>query len=220
MPAADDADHRLRREGGPRSCPPSSLSRPRVQYRHQRAAAPADRRVEAAHRNALRVTRHPHSGRACRKRASPWPGGPRRTLAALHRCRRWPVTAPVSYCGFTLNRRSVWHGGGTAKQCGSYAFLHTPAPLNRLVCRTPVGWVRPWVDADWMSRSTAASCARWLACYLCHLAVCPDLGSSRGSPTAAPDLSHVCPAPGRLRHRAEAGAEHGMAGALNWCAAP
>src|ERR1017187_5627149 len=56
--------------------------------------------------------------------------------------------------------------------------------------------------------------------YLCHLAVCPDLGSSRGSPTAAPDLSHVCPAPGRLRHRAEAGAEHGMAGALNWCAAP
>jgi hypothetical protein len=28
--------------------------------------------------------------------------------------------------------------------------------------------------------------------------MCPDLGSSRGSPTAAPDLSHVCPASGRL----------------------
>ena len=71
---------------------------------------------------------------------------------------------PVSYRGFTLNRRSVWHGCGTAKQCGSYAFSHTPAALNRLVCRPPVGWVRPWIDADWMTRSTAASGARWLAC--------------------------------------------------------
>jgi hypothetical protein len=151
------------------------------------------------------------------------------------------LQAPVSYRGFTLNRRSVWHGCGTAKQCGSYGVLaHACAsessrlpPTSRLgsslgrcrlddqiYCRILRALARVLVLAIIAQPDFLTGGSGFTDGYLCHLAVCPDLGSSWGSPTAAPDLSHVCPAPGRLRHRAEAGAEHGMAGALNWCAAP
>jgi hypothetical protein len=94
------------------------------------------------------------------------------------------------------DRGSAWHGAAAAG----------PQPTARRMGASVTGWCgdrgrqgcgnAEFRALRWRTRDGLLITDGLQLGQLCHLAMCPDLGGSRGSPTAAPDLCHVCAAPG------------------------